>query len=387
MTTIPICSKLGSNTNPGFRVKSEAGNILKMTINFDAPFNPTSIGQTSYNIYKQLAKNNDICLFPQGDSIDLGCFNVKDEEKQSIQRNSHFSEANYDRNNPSVSIWHIRGSEKAIGARQNLLTFHETDFLTKYEINRLSQLSKIFVSSKYTKEIFDFYLNGAANVIYCPLAFDSDSFGKIDKDTQEGVITFGLRGKLEKRKHTLKVMAAWAKTFGGDPRYRLDCSIHNFFMGDEQLREIHRSMPDQTMPWNINILPFLPTNDLYNRCLNQADIDLTGMSGCEGFNLPLFQSLCLGKQAVVLNAHVHKDFCNSDNSILVEPSGMIEADDGKFFVKGQPINQGRWFDFYEKDLIDAMVFAAEKGLVNNDEGEKLKDWTFEKTAQIIKDNI
>ncbi len=358
-----------------------------MAINFDAPFNATSIGQTSYNIYKELSKDNDICLFPQGDSIDLACFNVSQEERESIMKNSLFSEASYYRNNPSISIWHIRGSEKAIGANQNLFTFHETDFLTKYEINRLSQLSQIFVSSKYTKEVFDFYLNKSVDVIYCPLAFDSSSFKKIEKDQNEEVITFGLRGKLEKRKHTLKIMSAWAKTFGGDPRYRLDCSIYNVFRGDEQLQEINQAMPDQTKPWNINILPFCPTNDLYNRTLNQADIDLTGMSGCEGFNLPLFQSLCLGKQAVVLNAHVHKDFCNSDNSILVEPCGMIEAEDGIFFVKNQPINQGRWFDFDESHLIDAMVFAAEKGRVNNSEGEKLKDWTFKKTAQIIKDNI
>lgn len=358
-----------------------------MTINFNAPFNSTSIGQTSYNIYKALAKNNDVCLFPYGDKIDLGCFKVNEDEKNKLQSDSRRSETGYCRKNPSLNIWHIRGSERGIGAEQNLFTFHETDALTPYEINRLSQQKTVFVSSQYTKTVFDFYLNSSTEVVYCPLGFDSDSFYRIEKK-EEDFITFGIRGKLEKRKHSLKVIGAWAKTFGGDPRYRLDCSVYNPFCGEEQMAEFQNAMPDKTIPWNINILPFLPTNELYNKALNQADIDLTGMSGCEGFNLPLFQSLCLGKQAIVLNAHVHKDYCNANNSILVEPANLaIEADDGKFFIKGHPVNQGRWYDFNEKDLIDAMVFAAEKGRVRNVEGEKLAGWTFDIAAKIIERNI
>ena len=358
-----------------------------MIINFDAPFNSTSIGQTSYNIYKELVKSNEVCIFPFGDKIDLDCFRGGETEKAELYKSSKFSEAFFSQKNPSLSIWHIRGSERSIGERKNLLTFHETDFLTPYEINRLSNLDKVFVSSKYTKEIFDFYLNGSTSVVHCPLGFDKESFRRIEKDENEEVITFGIRGKLEKRKHSLRVIAAWAKTFGGDPRYRLDCSVYNPFYGNEQMEEFQNAMPDKTVPWNVNVLPFLPTNELYNKALNQADIDLTGMSGCEGFNLPLFQSLCLGKQAIVLNAHVHKDYCNSNNCILVEPSGKIDAVDGRFFLKDSIINQGRWYDFKEKDLIEAMVFAAEKGRVRNTEGEKLQGWTFGITAKILEKEI
>lgn len=231
------------------------------------------------------------------------------------------------------------------------------------------------------------YLDGRSKVVYCPLGFDNKSFHRIEKSEEEKVITFGLRGKLEKRKHSLKIISAWAKTFGGDPRYRLDCSIFNPFLGNEQTAEIQSAMPDRTVPWNINVLPFLPTNELYNKALNQADIDLTGMSGCEGFNLPLFQSLCLGKQAIVLNAHVHKDYCNQNNSILIEPSALIEAVDNVFFHKGHLVNQGMWFDFEEKDLIEAMILAAEKGRVRNTEGEKLQGWTFDIAAKIIEKEL
>lgn len=358
-----------------------------MTINFDAPLNPTSIGQTSFNIYKELANDNEIHLFPYGDKIELDCFSVDENTKKTIEKNLIFSQTRFLRDDPSLTIWHIRGSERAMGNVPNLMTWHETDRLTPYEINRLNNINKVFVTSRFTKEIFDSYLLDPSKVCYAPLGFDSESFFKIPKDPNDEIITFGLRGKMERRKHTLKIMSVWAKVFGGDPRYRLDCSIHNMFQGNEQMAEIHAAMPDQTLPWNINLLPFLPTNELYNRALNNADIDLTGMSGCEGFNLPLFQSLCLGKQAIVLNAHVHKDFCNDANSILVEPTGMIDAEDGRFFAKGQLVNQGRWFDFNDSDLAEAMKVAASRGRVNNDEGEKLKQWTFKETARIIKENI
>jgi hypothetical protein len=58
-----------------------------------------------------------------------------------------------------------------------------------------------------------------------------------------------------------------------------------------------------------------------------------------------------------------------------------------FFAKGQTTNQGQWFDFDEKDLISAMLLSVERAKVNNFEGEKLKEWTFEKTANTILENI
>lgn len=355
-------------------------------INFDSPLNITSIGQTAYNIFAALNKSEQVALFPWADQLDLRCFEFTEQDHQEIQSCILRGREHFDRNNKSFTIFHIKGSEKTLGRRSNLLTFHETDSLTPYEVRVLNQHDRVFVTSKYTKSVFDEYVD-PAKTVYVPLGFDSKSFHRIEKE-DDGVITFGLRGKLEGRKNTVRIIKAWVKTFGGDPRYRLDCSIHNNFMdAGEQKALIVNALPDKCIPWNVNFLPFLESNNLYNKVLNQADIDLTGMSGCEGFNLPLFQSLALGKQAVVLNAHVHKDFCDAENSILVEPCGMTAAIDGKFFVEGHFVNQGNWFDFREKDLIEAMVTAAERGKTRNLAGEKLQSMTFENTAKIIKESL
>jgi len=350
-------------------------------INFEAPFNFTSIGQVSFNVFKEIVKKEEVAFFPVGKNADPSSFKLSESEKSQVQM-SFRNSLKYDRNDKTVCIFHIKDSEKSVGREQDLLTFHETDRLTDYEVNVLNQKKRVLVTSKYTKEVFDSFLNGV-DVVYCPLGFDSASFHRIEKQPTD-IITFGLRGKLESRKNTLRVLCAWVKTFGGDPRYRLDCSIYNsFYPEEQQTKEITDCLPDKCLPWNVNMLPFLASNELYNKVLNNADIDLTGMSSCEGFNLPLFQSLCIGKQCIVLNAHVHKDYCNSENSILIEPNGMVDAIDNRFFVEGNIVSQGEWFDFKESDLVDAMLLAAKKGAVRNTEGEKLQDWTYEKTADII----
>ena len=115
-------------------------------------------------------------------------------------------------------------------------------------------------------------------------------------------------------------------------------------------------------------------NSEYNDYLNSADI-IIGMSGGEGWGLPEFQSVALGKHAVILNAHGYKGWATESNSVLVEPSGKTESEDGVFFTAGSQYNQGSIFDFNEDDFLDACEKAEERVLKNkkNEEGLKLQE--------------
>ena len=130
-------------------------------------------------------------------------------------------------------------------------------------------------------------------------------------------------------------------------------------------------------------------NELYNDFLNSADIIL-GMSGGEGWGLPEFQSVALGKHAVILNASGYTSWANEDNSVLVEPSGKIEAYDNMFFNKGQPWNQGNIHDFNEDVFLDACEKAIERFRDNkeNEKGLELqKEFTYEKTWNLIESEL
>ncbi|MDX1471904.1 MAG: hypothetical protein R3213_10440, partial [Flavobacteriaceae bacterium] len=95
--------------------------------------------------------------------------------------------------------------------------------------------------------------------------------------------------------------------------------------------------------------------------------------------------LCLGKQAVVFDYHVHRDYCTSDNSFLVPHNRkMIEARDEVFFDRGAPFNQGEWADWDEDEFLDQCAEAEKVAKDKNKEGQKLaKQFTYENTLKDI----
>ena len=125
-------------------------------------------------------------------------------------------------------------------------------------------------------------------------------------------------------------------------------------------------------PFNVNFMGFLEKNAAYNDYLNSSNI-VIGMSGGEGWGLPEFTSVCLGKHSIIMNAHSYKDWASESNSTLVPPSIKVEAYDGLFFQKGSPFNQGNIFDFNEDQFIDACEKAIKKVSENktNEEGFSL----------------
>ena len=126
-------------------------------------------------------------------------------------------------------------------------------------------------------------------------------------------------------------------------------------------------------------------NSLYNDFLNSGNI-IIGMSGGEGWGLPEFQSVALGKHAVILNATAYKEWATPENAVLVEPNGKTEAYDGVFFKKGSPTNQGNIYTFDEGDFIEGCEKAIERYKSNpvNTEGLKIQeDFTYSKTVDSI----
>jgi hypothetical protein len=191
-------------------------------------------------------------------------------------------------------------------------------------------------------------------------------------------------GKFEKRKHTGAIIKAWLKKFGNDNRYQLSCCITNPFFKPEQMQAVIQNVLDGKRYTNINFLPYLSTNKEVNEFLNAIDIDLTGLSGAEGWGLPSFNATCLGKWSIVANHTSHKDWATSSNSILIEPNGTEPCYDGVFFIEGQDFNQGSFYTWDEDTVISAMEFASNKFDKFNKNGIELgKELTYSKTVGAI----
>jgi glycosyltransferase involved in cell wall biosynthesis len=354
-----------------------------MRLLVNAPINALSFGNVSVNILRELHKKDiDLVFFPIGDKAELEAYDKIDlsfiKYLQSAT-NSRYEKINKDI--PTLKLWHIFGSETRYSKNQSLFTFHEVSEVTSIEKNLLNLQDRIFVSSNYTKNIFE--LNGVENITYVPLGFDPD-FHITDKIYLEDKIHFGLLGKFESRKNTARIIKAWLKLFGNNSKYQLSCAITNPFLDKAKFQnELLKTLEGKQYN-NLNFVPYMQTNSEVNDFLNSIDIDLGGLSGAEGWNLPSFNATALGKWSVVMNATAHKDWATSDNSILIEPSSLKDCYDDVFFKKGQAFNQGQFFNISDEEMENAILKSVSYAKKPNPEGLKLqKEFTYEKTVETI----
>jgi len=354
---------------------------MKLLVN--APINALSFGNVSVNILRELFKKNiDLIFFPIGDKAEMEAYDkIEPDFVKYLQAATNDRYSKISKDIPSLKLWHIFGSETRYSKNQSLFTFHEVSEVTNIEKNLLSLQDRIFVSSNYTKNIFN--LNGLDNVTHVQLGFDND-FQITNKTYLQDKIHFGILGKFENRKNTARIIKSWLKLFGNKPEYQLSCAITNPFLDKARFQNELLKVLEGKQYNNLNFVPYMQTNSEVNDYLNSIDIDLGGLSGAEGWNLPSFNATALGKWSVVINATAHKDWATKDNSILIEPSSLKDCYDDVFFKKGQSFNQGQFFDISDQEMDNAILKSLSYAKTPNPEGLKLqKQFTYEKTVETI----
>jgi hypothetical protein len=317
-------------------------------INFSGPINSLSFGNVAFNMLRELHQlDQKVCFFPIGNKLDLSAFDkASDDLKKWITSSYNERLSNLSRDNPSLKMWHLNSSEARVG----------------------SHAENCFKSSS------------CENTKYIPIGLDPDihDTGKV---YLKGKVSFGLVGKFEKRKHTSRILKLWAEKYGNNNEYQLTCCINNPFFKEDQMKAAISNALDHKTYTNINFLPYLKTNSEMNELYNAIDINLSGLSGAEGWNLPAFNSTCLGKWSIVLNATSHKDWANTNNSILVEPSGEEKIYDEVFFKEGQDFNQGNLNCFSDEDFNKATDKAVSLHGKSNSQGLELsKEFNYKNTV-------
>lgn len=344
-----------------------------MNLGLHLPINSVSFGQVSNVLLRTLFEREkklseipdsapNLFLFPIG-GIDLSSHPEDKDYNIWIQQKIIKAQESYSRDIPIFKLWHLNGSLESFSKKQTLLSFYELDRPTKIELN-IAKNNKTIFTSQYSVDVFKNY---GVNTHYVPLAFDSYSFKTINKKFHNDErITFNLCGKLEKRKHHAKIIQSWIKKYGGNPKYSLQCAVYNPFLIERTPQGVvdhNNRMVGEILggnkPFNVNFYPHMKENSVYNEFLNSADI-IIGMSGGEGWGLPEFHSVALGKHAVILNAHGYKSWANNENATLVNPNGKIDSADGIHFAQGQPFNQGNLFDWDEAEFIEACETTIKK---------------------------
>ena len=348
------------------------------------PLNGVSFGQVSTALLREFHQRGvQPCLFTIGKS-DLSSQETTADFNQWIESGIKKAFGEYDRDTPIFKLWHLNhDSLTSYAKEQTLFTFYELDHPTSIEVNIANNQHRTIVSSNYSKKILETY--GVENCAYIPLGFDKDNFHVKKEGYLKGKIVFNLTGKLEKRKHHKEVIQTWLKKYGNNKDCVLQCAVANPFMKEEDFKANISQIMEGKSYFNINFLGMMQKNSLYNDFLNSGNIIL-GMSGAEGWGLPEFQSVALGKHSVILNASAYKEWVTNENSVLVEPSGKEDSADGVFFKKGNPYNQGQIFTFDEEAFIEGCEKAIEryKASPENAAGLELQErFTYKKTVDSI----
>jgi glycosyltransferase involved in cell wall biosynthesis len=320
-----------------------------MDIALNLPLNSVSFGQVAFNLLRGLSNSSKKFILAPIGQIDSSSQSIDKEFAESIRYGIDNFYEMHNTKNSIFKLWHLNGGMESFSKKQTLLSFYELDSPTKAEINCVKNNYKVCFSSEYCVDLFKSY--NCDNVFYLPLAFDKHHFYDTKKKYFEDRITFNLVGKLEKRKHHIKIIKAWLKKYGNNPDFSLQCAIYNPFIKEDKQKIILNEALENKKYFNISFLNFMKENIMYNDFLNSGDI-VIGMSGGEGWGLPEFHSVALGKYGVILNATGYKSWADQENSVLVEPSSKIEVYDDIHFQRNLKFNQGNIFDFDENDFID-----------------------------------
>ncbi len=348
------------------------------------PLNPVSFGNVSFAILREFfARGLEPLIMPIG-PVDLSAQKPDTIFSQRLQASLNESGKRLSRKSTSIKLWHpnVQSLETYSSTDSRLITFHETDALTSNELNVLRNQDKVYVTSTYTKQIFESF--GLKNVEYLPIGYDAHNFHQLQKRPKiDGVTSFGLMGKAEVRKSTYRILNLWAKKYGNQSNYRLNAAIHNPFIKPEQANALIAQALEGKTYYNINFLPWMATNAEYNQFLQANDISFhIGLT--EGRDLPCYHSTTLGSWPIALDAHCYKDYLNKDNAILIEPSGKIPAIDGIFFRNDGLQNTGNWFTYTDESFYAACSLAEEKSKQGiNLKGLELQRDTYKETVDIL----
>ncbi len=360
---------------------------MNQPFGISAPLNGLSFGNVSIAILREMHRRGlSPSLFPISadprQPFDLSTQKDDPAFTQWLHACYASAQQRHSRKHPTLRLWHISDSIHSYSEKGNdLLTFFELDQLTPMELNILRQQRKVYLTSRYAQSVFSMF---GIQSEYVPLGFDAHNFGTLNKRRGiEGVTSMLLAGKAEGRKSHWQVLRLWAKRYGNNNAYRLNCALHNPFLPPGAFEQMVGQALEGKRYSNIVFLPWAETNAVYNDTLQSSEIVIC-MSGGEGRDLPCFHATALGAWPVAMRAHAYLDYLTDENAVLVNPNGKRPAADGVHFAAQGQLNIGNLFSAADDDII-AGFEEAERRAANglNLKGLDLQKQTYAQTVDVL----
>lgn len=358
-----------------------------MEINLNAPINNLGYGIASFNVLKELVKlGHSVALFPIGNpswpaSKESNAL-LDDAKKRAVLFNPKAS---------AVKIWHQFELDMFPGKGLHIgFPIFELDKFNEREKHHLSSLDAILVCSHWAKSVIE--QNGiTVPTFVVPLGIDPDLFFYDEQGHNarqywnKGTTIFMNAGKWEKRKGHEELCAAFNAAFGIKDDVELWMLNDNPFIGYENF-EWRKKYANTTMGPRVKFFDRLDSHGELRKLFAQVDVGLFP-SHSEGWGLETLEMLACGNHIVATNYSGHTEYLNEDNALLLEPTGMEVANDGKWFQ-----GQGSWCTYDLDQLVSHMRVLHDRKQSGNLTVNKAglvtaKKFTWENSARVLVQSI
>jgi glycosyltransferase involved in cell wall biosynthesis len=359
-----------------------------MQLNLTAPINQLGYGVAGLNILKALWNEGvETSLFPVGGKQSVQLTNQDDAT--IVHRSLHLAETAFDRDAPSVRIWHQNDLAQHVGKGLHIgFPIFELDTFTPQEKHHLASCDMLFVCSEWAKQVIIDQVpkmkKGAAwsdpLIHVVPLGVDDTVFRPTARVRNPNSPTvFFNCGKWEVRKGHDILVRAFRQAYTHNPNMELWMMCTNPFNTPEEENQ-WRKLYDHPA---IKIIPRANTQQEVYNIMAQTDCGVFP-SRAEGWNLELLEMMSVGRHVIATNYSAHTEFCNKNNSRLVDIRDKELAYDNKWFF-----GQGKWAKIDENTIFDlslAMQSFAERDSqsINEDGIKTAQRFSWANSAKTIK---
>jgi glycosyltransferase involved in cell wall biosynthesis len=346
-------------------------------INMVCPIGYTGYGITSLNILKQLSLKSNITLFNINNNQNIS---LNSQEEIDLIRSCLMGQQFYDNEATVLKIWHPHDLAMRPGkGKCCVFPFFELDTLSPVEVHQLNQTDLIFTASDWGKNILQ--NNGVVTeIVVAPLGVDTQIFTPQQIKSHNNYIFFHI-GKWEKRKSQDVVIECFNNAFNFEDNVELWLVPHNPFLNEEEVSYWIKLVQNSKLSDKIKIFPRLNTQYDLARLINRGDCGVF-VSRAEGWNNEILETMAINKPVIVTNYSAHTQYCDNNNSMLVNIKDLEKAVDDKWFN-----GEGNWANIgqIEKEsIIEYMRTVYNNNIRSNLNGlETAAKFSWKNTAEII----
>jgi len=312
-------------------------------INLNVPINSLGYGVVGYNVWKHLREIADVTLWAIPDERQIQPPAQVGEDVISKIRTDIVKQDNL-HNGTCLKIWHENQLSHRIGSGKFVaLPFFEVSNFNERRRTHLQSADEVIVTSEWAKEIVRNQCNkGEVHVIPCGV--DREIFNEFNNTNYHKCIFFNC-GKWEVRKGHDVLHKAFKDAFGKDDQVELWMMTQNPFLNEQETN-------DWKKLYNHPQIKMIDRVEYQHQLAEIMSQTYCGVfpARAEGWNLEALEMMACGKQVIITNYSAHTQFCNNENSKLINIIEEEPAYDGKWFVG----DNGVWASL-EGDSYDELV--------------------------------